>query len=36
MAARMRTFACPDAAANVTQAIYRILCGSSLLAAWRL
>ncbi len=30
MAARMRTFACPDAAANVTQAIYRILRGSSL------
>ena len=29
MAARMRTFACPDAAANVTHAIYRILCGSS-------
>jgi UDP-N-acetylglucosamine--N-acetylmuramyl-(pentapeptide) pyrophosphoryl-undecaprenol N-acetylglucosamine transferase len=30
MAERMRTFACPDAAANVTQAIHRILSGSSL------
>jgi UDP-N-acetylglucosamine--N-acetylmuramyl-(pentapeptide) pyrophosphoryl-undecaprenol N-acetylglucosamine transferase len=30
MAERMRTFACPDAAANVTEAIYRILSGSSL------
>jgi UDP-N-acetylglucosamine--N-acetylmuramyl-(pentapeptide) pyrophosphoryl-undecaprenol N-acetylglucosamine transferase len=30
MAARMRTFACPDAAANVTNTIYDILCGSSM------
>jgi UDP-N-acetylglucosamine--N-acetylmuramyl-(pentapeptide) pyrophosphoryl-undecaprenol N-acetylglucosamine transferase len=30
MAIQMRSFACPDAAANVTQAIHRILCGSSL------
>jgi UDP-N-acetylglucosamine--N-acetylmuramyl-(pentapeptide) pyrophosphoryl-undecaprenol N-acetylglucosamine transferase len=30
MAAQMRSFACPDAAANVTQAIHRILGGSSL------
>jgi UDP-N-acetylglucosamine--N-acetylmuramyl-(pentapeptide) pyrophosphoryl-undecaprenol N-acetylglucosamine transferase len=29
MAARMRTFACPEAAANVTDAIYRNLCGAS-------
>jgi UDP-N-acetylglucosamine--N-acetylmuramyl-(pentapeptide) pyrophosphoryl-undecaprenol N-acetylglucosamine transferase len=29
MAARMRTFACPDAAANVTDAIHRILYGAS-------
>jgi hypothetical protein len=30
MAVKMRAFACPDAAANVTDAIYRILCGSTL------
>jgi UDP-N-acetylglucosamine--N-acetylmuramyl-(pentapeptide) pyrophosphoryl-undecaprenol N-acetylglucosamine transferase len=29
MAARMRSFACPQAAANVTDAIYRILCDAS-------
>jgi UDP-N-acetylglucosamine--N-acetylmuramyl-(pentapeptide) pyrophosphoryl-undecaprenol N-acetylglucosamine transferase len=29
MAARMRSFACPLAAANVTDAIYQILCGAS-------
>jgi UDP-N-acetylglucosamine--N-acetylmuramyl-(pentapeptide) pyrophosphoryl-undecaprenol N-acetylglucosamine transferase len=29
MAARMRTFACPDAAANVTDVIYRTLFGAS-------
>jgi UDP-N-acetylglucosamine--N-acetylmuramyl-(pentapeptide) pyrophosphoryl-undecaprenol N-acetylglucosamine transferase len=30
MAAKMRAFACPEAAANVTDAIYRVLCSSSM------